>query len=178
MARLLAVVRIVRDYLALCRSIIRPHQRRFKSTSKHAASSTGSPSYVISLPVIPKGVLRQFVHIPPCYSHSHASGALTSYAYVEFAEDSHVEAALAMNDSLFRGRLIKVSTIQLSYGRHLSMHARSHQNELTSLATTADEAVEGTAEVIAEAIGAMPLTERVAGEFSWICVSFVGLTRA
>lgn len=34
--------------------------------------------------------------------------SLTSYAYVEFAEDGHVEAALAMNDSLFRGRLIKV----------------------------------------------------------------------
>lgn len=49
---------------------------------------------------------------------------LYSYAYVEFAEDSHVEAALAMNDSLFRGRLIKVSLFRLSHGHFLSMTSR------------------------------------------------------
>ncbi|KAI0728755.1 polyadenylate-binding protein 2 [Fomitopsis betulina] len=37
------------------------------------------------------------------------TGHPKGYAYVEFAEDGHVEAALAMNDSLFRGRLIKVT---------------------------------------------------------------------
>ena len=30
------------------------------------------------------------------------------YAYVEFAQPAHVEAALVLNESLFRGRLIKV----------------------------------------------------------------------
>lgn len=31
------------------------------------------------------------------------------YAYVEFSEPEHIDAALAMDNSLFRGRLIKVS---------------------------------------------------------------------
>lgn len=30
------------------------------------------------------------------------------YAYVEFAESEFIDAALAMDNSLFRGRLIKV----------------------------------------------------------------------
>lgn len=34
-----------------------------------------------------------------------------SFAYVEFAEPSHVEAALAMDNSLFKGRLIKVCSV-------------------------------------------------------------------
>lgn len=31
------------------------------------------------------------------------------FAYVEFAEPEHIDAALAMDNSLFRGRLIKVN---------------------------------------------------------------------
>ncbi|KAG6812644.1 hypothetical protein H0H92_001594 [Tricholoma furcatifolium] len=37
------------------------------------------------------------------------TGHPKGYAYVEFAEPEHIDAALAMNDSLFRGRLIKVT---------------------------------------------------------------------
>ncbi|KAG6911636.1 hypothetical protein DXG01_007886 [Tephrocybe rancida] len=37
------------------------------------------------------------------------TGHPRGYAYVEFAEPEHIDAALAMNDSLFRGRLIKLS---------------------------------------------------------------------
>ncbi|KAI0650081.1 polyadenylate-binding protein 2 [Trametes meyenii] len=37
------------------------------------------------------------------------TGHPKGYAYVEFAEAEFVDAALAMNDSLFRGRLIKVT---------------------------------------------------------------------
>ncbi|KAF9046036.1 RNA-binding domain-containing protein [Hymenopellis radicata] len=37
------------------------------------------------------------------------TGHPKGYAYVEFSEPEHVDAALAMNDSLFRGRLIKVT---------------------------------------------------------------------
>lgn len=37
--------------------------------------------------------------------HSHA---FPSFAYVEFAEPEHIDAALTMDNSLFRGRLIKV----------------------------------------------------------------------
>ncbi|KAG5729999.1 hypothetical protein E4T56_gene20205 [Termitomyces sp. T112] len=37
------------------------------------------------------------------------TGHPKGYAYVEFAESEHIDAALAMNDSLFRGRLIKVT---------------------------------------------------------------------
>jgi RNA recognition motif-containing protein len=32
-----------------------------------------------------------------------------SYAYVEFAEPEHIDAALAMDNSLFKGRLLKAS---------------------------------------------------------------------
>lgn len=41
-----------------------------------------------------------------------ADGVSSRYAYVEFAEPEHVDAALAMNDSLFRGRLIKVCVLR------------------------------------------------------------------
>ena len=34
-----------------------------------------------------------------------------SYAYVEFSEPEHIDAALALDNSLFRGRLIKVGIL-------------------------------------------------------------------
>ncbi|KAG6833785.1 hypothetical protein H0H87_001217 [Tephrocybe sp. NHM501043] len=37
------------------------------------------------------------------------TGHPRGYAYVEFSEPEHIDAAVAMNDSLFRGRLIKLS---------------------------------------------------------------------
>lgn len=33
------------------------------------------------------------------------------FAYVEFAEASHVQAAEALNESLFRGRMLKVCCV-------------------------------------------------------------------
>ena len=36
---------------------------------------------------------------------------MCSYAYVEFAETEAIDPALAMDNSLFRGRLIKVRPI-------------------------------------------------------------------
>ncbi|KAF7776371.1 hypothetical protein Agabi119p4_4764 [Agaricus bisporus var. burnettii] len=38
------------------------------------------------------------------------TGHPKGYAYVEFAESEHVDAALSMDNSLFRGRLIKVTS--------------------------------------------------------------------
>jgi hypothetical protein len=38
---------------------------------------------------------------------SHNWAALHSYAYVEFAEPEHVDAAMALDSSLFKGRLLK-----------------------------------------------------------------------
>ena len=35
-----------------------------------------------------------------------------SYAYVEFSEPEHIDAAVALDNSLFRGRLIKVKALQ------------------------------------------------------------------
>lgn len=35
---------------------------------------------------------------------------LDRYAYVEFSEPEHIDAALALDNSLFHGRLIKVSS--------------------------------------------------------------------
>lgn len=40
------------------------------------------------------------------------SGNPKGYAYVEFADPSFVDTALALNESLFKGRLIKASSVQ------------------------------------------------------------------
>ncbi|KAG2077638.1 RNA-binding domain-containing protein [Suillus decipiens] len=49
------------------------------------------------------------------------TGHPKGFAYVEFAELEHIDAALAMDNSLFRGRLIKLTFI-----RHLSSNAASY----------------------------------------------------
>jgi polyadenylate-binding protein 2 len=46
------------------------------------------------------------------------------YAYVEFAESEHVDAALSMDNSLFRGRLIKVWRDQGLLARRLMVGAQ------------------------------------------------------
>ncbi|KAG1755930.1 hypothetical protein EDB19DRAFT_1892111 [Suillus lakei] len=53
------------------------------------------------------------------------TGHPKGFAYVEFAELDHIDAALAMDNSLFRGRLIKVSFSQYipTFTRHLSSNA-------------------------------------------------------
>lgn len=48
---------------------------------------------------------------------------LCRFAYVEFSEPGHVQAAEVLNDSLFRGRMIKVSAGLVSeVGRRLTAH--------------------------------------------------------
>jgi len=42
------------------------------------------------------------------------------YAYVEFSEPEHIDAALALDNSLFRGRLIKVGYF-ISFSRYAKM---------------------------------------------------------
>ncbi len=49
--------------------------------------------------------------IPVANSASRADGDVCSFAYVEFSGPESVDAALAMDNSLFRGRLIKVSAV-------------------------------------------------------------------
>ena len=56
---------------------------------------------------IPKGEFHSI--FVPCKC-TDASAHSMSFAYVEFAEPEHIDAALAMDNSLFRGRLIKVNT--------------------------------------------------------------------
>jgi polyadenylate-binding protein 2 len=53
----------------------------------------------------PKGYVSSFVLGDTLLTRS--CGKLR-YAYVEFSEPEHIDAALAMDNSLFRGRLIKV----------------------------------------------------------------------
>lgn len=55
-----------------------------------------------SLPDTLKGMWVFFVTLSSSYFFAHR------FAYVEFAELEHIDAALAMDNSLFRGRLIKV----------------------------------------------------------------------
>ncbi|KAG6334155.1 hypothetical protein ID866_4943 [Astraeus odoratus] len=71
------------------------------------------------------------------------TGHPKGYAYVEFAEPDFIDAALAMDNSLFRGRLIKVrgySTPTIS--AFLDRNSRLQQSARISRASTGD-AVEG-----------------------------------
>ena len=68
---------------------------------------------------------------------------VSRYAYVEFAEPEHVDAAVAMDNSLFRGRLLKVCVSLVS--RRVLTGPRSRQNAPMSLASTVVVAVGGQA---------------------------------
>ncbi|KAF5388191.1 hypothetical protein D9615_000190 [Tricholomella constricta] len=72
------------------------------------------------------------------------TGHPRGYAYVEFAEPEHIDAALAMDNSLFRGRLIK-------------------PNGQTFLDSTVVAVVAASAEAIEEVIGDMQVTAPMAG---------------
>lgn len=74
---------------------------------------------------------------------------MLSYAYVEFAEPAFVETAVALNESLFKGRIIKVSRCQYCQNVHLvKVSIRSLPNGQISLDSSGDEAVD---EVVTEA---------------------------
>ncbi|KIM33416.1 hypothetical protein M408DRAFT_326134 [Serendipita vermifera MAFF 305830] len=47
------------------------------------------------------------------------TGHPKGFAYVEFAQPAHVEAALVLNESLFRGRLIKVTNKRTNVPAHM-----------------------------------------------------------
>lgn len=92
------------------RSTTRLRRRRFRVTLLRAVPSIASLSSSTSSPD-PKGELwplrvQRNPLIPP---------SCDRYAYVEFAEPSLVANAVLLNESLFRGRLLKVcpSTIDL-----------------------------------------------------------------
>uniref|UniRef100_A0A8H8CLM5 RRM domain-containing protein n=1 Tax=Psilocybe cubensis TaxID=181762 RepID=A0A8H8CLM5_PSICU len=62
------------------------------------------------------------------------TGHPKGYAYVEFSEPEHIDAAVALDNSLFRGRLIKIL---------IGCQLRSPQNEPTSPALVAEEVEDG-----------------------------------
>lgn len=80
------------------------HRRRFSNTSRRAGPSTASLSFVTSSQDTLRGTF-----LPRCACPDVESCWCCRYAYVEFAEPEFIDAALAMDNSLFRGRLIKVS---------------------------------------------------------------------
>lgn len=78
-----------------------PRRKKYRHIFSLAARSIALLSYVIDLRGIlkgkPKFLLRLLVR-----------SILLRYAYVEFAEPTHVQHAVVLNESMFRGRLIKV----------------------------------------------------------------------
>ena len=81
-------------------------QKSCKDIFRRVEQSTGSPSFVTSSPDIQKGQPRN--HTPHHALSLTPSLFFHRFAYVEFAEPEFVDAAMALDNSLFRGRLIKV----------------------------------------------------------------------
>jgi hypothetical protein len=82
--------------------------KRFRRISRHAGRSTASQFSATSSLVTRRGTLYSFW---PERFAGVTNFFLTRYAYVEFAEPEHVDAALALDNSLFRGRLLKVCSV-------------------------------------------------------------------
>jgi hypothetical protein len=76
-----------------------------RPTSKHAVPSTVSQSSVTNLQVTPKG---KYSVTLPLSRVIFSTGFTHRFAYVEFAEPEFIDPALALDNSLFYGRLIKV----------------------------------------------------------------------
>src|SRR6266403_690929 len=88
------------------RSIILRQLKISRPTSKHAVPSTVSQSFVTNLQVTPKG---KQLRSPRLFLRAMDSTRCTHrFAYVEFAEPEFIDPALALDNSLFHGRLIKV----------------------------------------------------------------------
>ena len=75
-----------------------------KPTFKHVVPSTALRSSATNLQVIPKGKqpLCHIFRLMDSIRRTHR------FAYVEFAEPEFIDPALALDNSLFHGRLIKV----------------------------------------------------------------------
>lgn len=106
----------IADDMLRSRSITGRHRRKSNSIFRVVAISTASPFFATNLLDIPKGrSARNFRGAPSpspaliSLSHFSLLGILSRYAYVEFADASLVSNAMVLNESLFRGRLIKVT---------------------------------------------------------------------
>ncbi|TCD71339.1 hypothetical protein EIP91_011110 [Steccherinum ochraceum] len=87
------------------------------------------------------------------------TGHPKGFAYVEFAEPEFIDAALAMDNSLFRGRLIKVSTVLPDHSYHdISFEHRSPPNVPIFTVSTEVEDEGDTAVAIEEASGEEEVT--------------------
>jgi hypothetical protein len=83
-----------------------------RPTSKHAVPSTALQYSATNLQVTPKG--KQLGSL--CHIFRVDSILCTHrFAYVEFAEPEFIDPALALDNSLFHGRLIKVSLDSYAY---------------------------------------------------------------
>lgn len=78
--------------------------KRFKHISKLVARLTGLLFSATSLLATRKGT--DALNMPTTVMLTNF--LCTRYAYVEFSEPEHIDAAVALDNSLFRGRLIKV----------------------------------------------------------------------
>jgi hypothetical protein len=85
------------------RSIIVRRPKTFRPTFKRVVPSTVSPSFVTNLQVTPKGNTSSLPSLRDVLIHF-----IHRFAYVEFAEPEFIDPALALDNSLFHGRLIKV----------------------------------------------------------------------
>jgi RNA recognition motif-containing protein len=70
-----------------------------------------SQFYAINLPDNQKG--KEFLPM-----NVHLTCSIFSFAYVEFADKDSVQTALALDDSLFKGRQIKVNQRKVDFSSH------------------------------------------------------------
>lgn len=127
-----------------------------KPTFKHVVPSTASQSSATNLQVIPKG--KQ----PLCriFRLKHSIRRTHRFAYVEFAEPEFIDPALALDNSLFHGRLIKVcldSCVMTTPLLRLFRFARFWRKGPMYQGSTEDEEgdeaeVEAVIEVVTEAV--------------------------
>ena len=86
------------------------HPKRFNNTLLHAVPSTESQSCSTSSRVPRGSFFSQFLLYSPFSPGSDTIHCTNDrYAYVEFAEPSLVAQAVLLNESMFRGRLLKVT---------------------------------------------------------------------
>lgn len=136
----------------VCRSIIVLLRRSCRHIFRRVARLIGLPSFATSLLAIQKGRSRNRAVVNFCPSHGFSS----RFAYVEFAEPEFVDAAMALDNSLFRGRLIKVRVC--SFDRTACSESpsvtRSRRNERTFQGLTG-VAVAGPTGVVTEVVTAV-----------------------
>ena len=76
--------------------------KKYRHIFRAAAASIGSPFCATSSLVTQKGESYWLFHFRAANNDS------VSFAYVEFSDPLFVQHAMVLNESLFRGRLIKV----------------------------------------------------------------------